>query len=189
MERAGLPRHVSLLVLLCTAPPLAWAENWYLTAYMGRAADERLVEILIGTSPTYERDRLIALGVGRTLGASGDLHWELEGQLAQHSHGQTHQEINGVLVARWTRLPWDRHVDTTLAAGQGLSFATQHPPIEGGRGETRRLLHYLLVEATIAIPDQNWRLIGRIHHRSGVFGLYGTAGGSNYLTIGVRVDF
>jgi len=88
---------------------------------------------------------------------------------------------------RWTLFPWDRFVDTSIAVGEGLSYATSRPRIEN-RGEAARLLNYLMFEMELTpLQDSPWSLVGRIHHRSGVFGIFGgVRGGSNFIMIGVR---
>jgi hypothetical protein len=50
------------------------------------------------------------------------------------------------------------------------------------------LLHYLVMEAAVGLPNSNWSLVGRVHHRSGIFGLFSHSG-SNVLAIGVRYRF
>ncbi|MEO0650736.1 MAG: hypothetical protein AAFZ65_08660, partial [Planctomycetota bacterium] len=74
------------------------------------------------------------------------------------------------------------------------SFATEVPPLEeqsqGNDGATQ-LLNYLLLEATVGVPSvPNWDFVFRIHHRSGIFGLFdGVSGGSNVLALGVKYTF
>jgi hypothetical protein len=98
------------------------------------------------------------------------------------------------VVARWTRFPWDDVLDTSVAFGQGVSFASKVPEVEPRADrdeESRRLLNYLMVEVALAPPgDSRWSAVTRIHHRSGVFGLYGGVnGGSNFVGLGVRYRF
>jgi hypothetical protein len=50
------------------------------------------------------------------------------------------------------------------------------------------LLHYLLIEAEVGLPDSRWSLVARVHHRSGIFGLFSHSG-SNVLALGVRYRF
>jgi hypothetical protein len=48
-----------------------------------------------------------------------------------------------------------------------------------------------MVELAFAPPSQpNWSVFLRVHHRSGVHGLFnGVSGGSNFLALGVRYGF
>ena len=50
------------------------------------------------------------------------------------------------------------------------------------------LLHYLVIEAAVGLPNSSWSVVGRVHHRSGIFGLLSHSG-SNVLAIGLRYRF
>jgi hypothetical protein len=116
----------------------------------------------------------------------------VEGQAVKHSGLQHHWEFNTLLVARWHLFPWNRHVDTSVAVGEGLSYATRTPFVEAkDHDQTSHLLNYLLFEITAGLPRYpNWHLSGRIHHRSGVYGIFGGVhGASNFLGFGVRYTF
>ncbi len=99
--------------------------------------------------------------------------------------------MNAAVNHRWNVFPWDHRVDTSLAIGNGLSWATSTPELEEkfeAEG-TERLLYYLNLEATFSPPSTDrWAIILRIHHRSGVFGLFGVDGGSNTLSLGMRFN-
>jgi hypothetical protein len=117
---------------------------------------------------------------------------EWEGQVAKHFDLQDHWEFNILISPRWHVFPWDRFLDTSFAFGNGLSYATEDPEIEIIKNdETSRLLHYFYFELDFKIPKQDhWSVYTRIHHRSGVFGLFdGVHGGSNFFTGGVRYTF
>ncbi len=162
---------------------------WSVTAFGGVHDDSRLWEILTFRGHDFESSYLAGVAVTREVGASFDrLTWELEGSLFRHFGNQSHLEGNLALLARWRRFPWDSFVDTSVALGQGISVAAERPEIE--RPDAQEVLHYTAVEAEFAPPsDSRWSVVGRIHHRSGVFGLYGTRGGSNFHTLGVRLHF
>ena len=97
------------------------------------------------------------------------------------------------MVGRWLKFPWNDTVRTSIAAGEGISYASSIPKIEQERSpdKTAHLLNYLMLELELAPPDDpRWSVFTRIHHRSGVFGLYdGVSKGSNILAAGVRVRF
>jgi len=191
---------LAMVPWLCAVPG-AWAANVgaapdrdpdvHLLFYAASMADARLWgDIFLDQAPEPVDSWLVKLAPGLTLDKWADerLHWELEGQLVRHFGIQSHWEVNGAFVARWTRFPWDKWVNTSLAAGEGLSWASTRPPLEQDNGgETRSLLNYLLFEVTVAPPGRrDFEFVGRIHHRSGVFGLFGVSGGSNAVGLGVR---
>jgi hypothetical protein len=102
-------------------------------------------------------------------------------------------ELDLYFALRWRRLPWNHLVATSFAIGEGLSVVGAVPEVEilttevGGTGH---LLNYLMLEATFAVPSYPYvQLVGRIHHRSGAFGLFGDAqeSGSNTVGLGFRV--
>lgn len=178
--------------------PDAAAPVRQVTVFGGIYTSNRLLE-LIGVEPQSVKvhgDTWIAgVAGGQTLGTPGTYwRWEAEGQGCVHFGKQNHLEFNGLVIGRWLRFPWDRLVDTSVAVGEGLSFATQVPEIEpraDREAESTRLLNYLMIEVELApSPTSRWCVVGRIHHRSGVFGLFdGIHGGSNFIVAGVRHRF
>jgi hypothetical protein len=125
-------------------------------------------------------------------GSKDGLGWEVEGQVVKHFGLQHHWEFNGLVVARWHPFPWDRYLDTSFAIGEGLSYATEVPPVEVARGQdTAKLLNYLLFELTMALPAYpNMQVVALMHHRSGAFGLFsGVTGGSNFFGAGLKYLF
>jgi hypothetical protein len=84
-------------------------------------------------------------------------------------------------------------VATSFSIGEGLSVVSRVPDVEiltTGVGGTSRLLNYLMLEMTLAVPSLPYlQLVGRIHHRSGMFGVFGNAqeSGSNTLGLGIRM--
>lgn len=123
----------------------------------------------------------------------GHFSFELEGQVLRHVGRQDNWEINGLYAVRFNTFPWDDFVDTSFAVGSGLSYATSTPVIEEEEhpGDTSKLMHYLMFELAFGLPQYpEWSLATRIHHRSGVYGLFGGAnGGSNFLASGLRYNF
>lgn len=102
------------------------------------------------------------------------------------------EEFNPYLRFTWNNFPWNKYLTTTLTIGEGISYATGLTSRETRdtkkAEDVRRLLNYLMVEATIALPSYpQWQAVYRLHHRSGVFGLY-TSGvvGSTAVAVGLR---
>lgn len=117
---------------------------------------------------------------------------EFEGQIARHFRKQDHWEFNGLGLIRYLTFPWDKYVDTSFAAGNGLSFATSTPEIERDDDErTSQILNYLLFELDFTLPQYPaWTLSTRLHHRSSIFGtFFGARAGSNFLATGLKYNF
>jgi hypothetical protein len=101
-------------------------------------------------------------------------------------------EVNPYLAFRWANLPWNHYVNTSLAIGEGISYDSSVPALERKSDkDTKRLLNYLMLEATFASPRYpRLQLVARVHHRSGAFGLYHAGNtGSNNVGLGIRYLF
>ncbi len=102
-------------------------------------------------------------------------------------------EFNPYISFRWERFPWNRYVPTTFAIGEGLSYDTKVPyrEAENSNQGTKRLMNYLSFELTLGIPKfPHWQILWRIHHRSGVYGLYDAGNsGSTAVGLGLRYMF
>jgi len=99
-------------------------------------------------------------------------------------------------IVRWQDLPWNHVVPTTFAIGEGLSYTSDIPPVEvldavDQDAEPRKLLNYLMFEATVALPSHpDWQLVARLHHRSAIKGVFSDGNlGSNVIGIGIRHYF
>jgi hypothetical protein len=187
-----------LLPLPSLAQPIPPHKPRYVTAYVAQNSSDRLIDIVRSPPPATQSSYLAAITYGRTLGEGRFIRWEVEGQLVQHWGMQSHQELSAALVARWMHFPWDHWIDTRFAFGEGLSYASDLPAVEpraGREGErTARLLNYLLVEWEFMLPQREahsqWSVFTRIHHRSGVAGIFGNVrGGSNFVGVGVRYTY
>lgn len=168
-----------------------------LSVYYGRYTDASLPEqILVSEGYDYEDSRLGVLAYSEVIGhfADGDGQTEWEVQFGKHWGQQSHVEVNALALVRWKRFPWSDSLRTSVALGDGLSWASETPFLEAASHsdhDSSQLLNYLLLEGTLGLPAfPRWDVILRIHHRSGVFGLFdGVAGGSNVLALGLRVSF
>ncbi len=166
-------------------------ENYFVSLYAGRACYDSLKDILADRE--YADSYVAALAVGKGLASYKHyLRLESEGQAMKHWGYQDHFEFNAMLVLRWLAFPWDRYVDTSFALGEGFSYATDDPELEVEKHDrTARLLNYLMFEIAVTAPRQpQWTMFVRIHHRSGVFGVFdGVSGGSNVVGAGFRYSF
>lgn len=104
-------------------------------------------------------------------------------------------EVNPYFDLRWSHFPWNKFVYTTLAVGEGVSYASSIPARElrddHAKINGKRFENYLMFEVTFSLPKHpEWQLVYRIHHRSGAFGLYNsTNSGSTAFGVGVRYLF
>ena len=164
--------------------------------YAGRYTRDTLVQVFTETFNLNfdDRDFIGVVAVSRELrNPAPSRSWELEGQIGQHFNGQDHQEVNLVLLHRWRQFPWNHRIRTTFAAGGGLSYAFEDPPLEASNPSsdgTTRLQFFLGFDATLARPAwSRFSFLLRIHHRSTVAGLFGGVdSGSNYLSFGGRYE-
>lgn len=168
-------------------------DHWYLTCYGGAVSADTIIDVMSGNADYGGSYNLIAAALGREIGRFGEhVSFELEGQAVKHFGGEDYLEFNGVIVGRWQTFPWKEHVKTSVAVGEGLSYATDIPEVERkDHNNVSRLLNYLSFETAFSLPEiPQWSLIVRLHHRSGVFGLFkGVYGASNALCAGIRYDF
>jgi hypothetical protein len=168
------------------------ARPWFVSAY-GAVGTRNNLDHLTKHAADFEDSYLVLVSGGREFYRYRDwasLEWE--GQVGKHWDFQDHWEFNAFMTVRWLKFPWDRFLDTSFASGNGLSYATEEPEIEIEKNdETARLLYYLMFELDFALPQlPEWSVFTRIHHRSGVFGLFdGVKGGSNFIAGGVRYRF
>lgn len=178
-----------LVAGLLLFPAAAAAEpQWGATLYGARLTINSFGDTLFGEA-RYGDSHLVGLGLSRKIGAYKDLvGFEVEGQAVKHFGDQDHEEFNALIVARWLAFPWDRYLDTSFAVGEGISYATAEPALED---KGQQWLNYILLELAFAAPSlPQWEAVVRVHHRSGVFGLYnGVRDASNALGFGLRYRF
>jgi len=170
---------------------------WSVGTYHGVFTPRNFGESLWRMPGDTESNRFQALTVSRKFAHWPDKHLsaEWEGIAAyhwgKHEKGrQTYPEFVASVNLRYHHFPWDRYLNTSVAVGEGISYAGKPPVREKQKdGETRRLLNYLMVELSFETPfDRNREIFYRIHHRSGVFKLF-SKGGSNFYCIGLRYHF
>jgi hypothetical protein len=195
--------------LACLGSPAAaqTAErSWHLSVYGSRWVNADLLEIPERTFTgelTAEDAYFVGAGLSRVIvpsvsiplpGTGFAFHGnriELEGQVLRHFGDQAHWEGTIALMFRTGQIPLFGGLSVNLAFGEGLSYASERPNLEGNeRLEPTRLLNYLAFEAQFShssLPGVYF--VPRIHHRSGVFGLFADKGsGSNFIGAGIRVD-
>lgn len=154
---------------------IPWADQWYLSIYHSQAVRNNFGEVVLEGKHDFLPSYLDVLALSRALSTQlSGLRFEVEGQLGKHSGMQDHWETNLLLVFRWQLL--DDSTPVSIAYGDGFSYAEAIPQIEleGGQVDTRRLLPYFMVELDMGLPTlpAEPKLFFRIHHRSGMFGLF-----------------
>lgn len=167
--------------------------KWSLTLYGGASAQDNIGDVY-SFQATFPDDSYIAVvALTRELWRYRDwIGLEAEGQVGKHFGTMDHWEINGLLALRWHRFPWDKYLETSFAVGNGLSVATEVPDVEEeGDDDSQELLNYLLFELALGLPQYpQWAFVIRLHHRSGVFGLFnGVRGGANFVCGGIKYRF
>jgi hypothetical protein len=184
-----------LIVLSCSLKVLEAHEKWSIAAYGAVLTRAPIEEALFNTSEIDESFKFIALAMGRQIKCYKNIDLELEGQVVKHFENQDHMEFNALFIVRWLKFPWNNYINTSFAIGEGLSMATKIPKLErelhDDRSGVSQLLNYLLLELSFSLPNSpQWNLIGRLHHRSGVAGIFnGANGGSNGLGLGIKYKF
>jgi len=187
------PFAVVLFIFFLTRTAHAGRHKWFFSFYEGVYSANDLKDIAQGKTD-FKNSKILCLALSHEIcdfwneRITGE--WEL--QFAKHLGIQDHVETNALFLLRWHPFPWDRFLDTSFAVGDGLSYAWGRPEVEVAESDSStRLLNYLLFELCVT-PDWDPPLsfIFRVHHRSGVFGLFnGTHGGSNFLAGGIRIAF
>ena len=166
--------------------------DWAITLYSGRLTDAKLSSTATFNFE-FENAYIVDLGVSRRLYTFQDyFNIEIEGQIAKHFEEQDNWEFCVVAYLRWLLFPWNEYLNTSFAAGAGLSYATSVPAIEAKLyEETARFLGALMFEFAFSLPHvPQWSLVTGIHHRSGAGGVFnGVQGASNAWVIGIRYTF
>ena len=179
-------------VTVSTAHTQTSQRDWALTLYLGRLSDSPLSETA-KFNFDFEDSYFIDLGLSRKLYTFRNyFSIEIEAQIAKHFGDQRHWEFDLLSFFRWLLFPWDAYLDTSVAGGAGVSYATSNPEIEVKRkGKTAKFLGALRFEAAFSLPrTPQWSLVTGIHHRSGAGGLFSNVkGASDAWDIGLRYSF
>lgn len=193
MRRAACAAAAAVALFGACAPGMASEEGRFaVSGFGGVLLDNDYQEVLQPWRIEVEDSQLVGVaGEARLARPVEGLDIGVEAQLVRHVHGQTHWELNApVLTARWTRFPWDAHLDTSAAFGLGLSVTSETPRREiRNEGASQPMMAYWMVELSVALPPEDWELIARLHHRSTAYGTFGDSGGANALVMGLRHRF
>ncbi|PJD99498.1 MAG: hypothetical protein CK427_15620 [Leptospira sp.] len=159
---------------------------------------------VFNSNTRFYNSRIIMLGATRELDYKMRfLNFALEADLGKHYGVMNHWEGDLLFVAKIKNIG---DLPFHFSMGEGISYASKTPTLENAsigydllrrrtnytfEIETRPLLNYLMMEVEFGSYESSYpRVFVRIHHRSGVFGLYcdfPPGCGSNYLTYGIRL--
>jgi len=173
--------------------------KWAVTLFNGIYTARTFGKTTFNIPGHFESNYIHGLSVSREFWKTEKhFSWELESMFAKH-HGQhktgyqNYEEYVLAVFLRYHTFPWDNFIDTSIAIGEGLSLTSKIPERESQRdqSESRHLLNYLAIEFAFTLPKYpNTSLVYRIHHRSGVFGLFGgVKGASDFYMLGLRYNF
>lgn len=181
-----------MLLSVLAAQPARGDSEWFLSLYGGQYSGARNGDV---AKFKLQESYVGGLGVLKEFEQSPPhVRWEVEAVGLQHFGEQDNFEVSLAIIVRWVTFPWDAHLDTSVAFGSGLSYATDVPALEerdNPETGSAELLHYIMLEAAFALPRvPQWSLVARIHHRSGIFGLFdGVGRASNVFVGGLRYRF
>jgi hypothetical protein len=172
---------------------------WNTTLFYGVTASDALARLAKGVFHRWP-EQGESIEISRTLDENNFLrrlvhplvwvvHFSVDFMVRYGDNEHTIYEVDPYLCFRWVNFPWDKYVNTSLAIGEGVSYDSSVPSLEKRTNEnTKRLLNFLMLEATFASPlYPRTQLVIRVHHRSGAYGLYHAGNtGSNVVGAGVR---
>ena len=185
------------------ANPIYDRHPWSLAYYHGQTVENALTRILQGNVNRWP-EQINTVELAYTLNPDNHVRrffYPIVGvvQVASNitiregsNQNRPIYEFDPYLMFRFTSFPWNHYVTTSLVIGEGVSYVTAIPSLEQKDNvQTKRLLNYLMFEATFSHPCYpQWQVLTRIHHRSGAFGLYQAGNtGSNDISIGLRYLF
>jgi hypothetical protein len=178
--------------------------HWIL--YGGKYTETDLLPILLRQKTDYKESYIGVVGVNSPLNYKiRFIEFEAEGLLTKHFGKMNHWEIDTLLIARVNHL---FYLPMSFAFGEGVSLVSQNPSMENKpKGiewrsgliqfdeiRSRNFLNYLMVEMDYRVVDtpSNPRVLLRIHHRSGIFGVFcppNPACGSNFVSYGIKFAY
>lgn len=172
--------------------------QWAASLYSGIYTKRTFGETTFNFPGELEKKYMHGVGLSRQL----KRFWthftiEMEGMFVKH-HGrhdegyQHYEEYVLAFLLRYDHFPWNEFIHTSLAIGDGFSLTSKLAKSEvQSRGKSRRFLNYLTVELAFTLPKRpEYSLVYKIHHRSGVAGLFGgVKGASDFYVLGLRHRF
>lgn len=175
--------------------------DWSFLLYYGKMTNDTLARV-VRFDYTLNRDTLYSIEIAKEFPPCSSMRQflapivntvELRGNLTflDDTYG-TIVEFNPYLAFTWNQFPWTCKLRTIVSLGEGLSYVSKVPySEEKNSDQPKHLLNFLLLDIAFALPCYpQWELVTRIHHRSGVFGLYHANNtGSTAVGLGLRYRF
>jgi hypothetical protein len=193
--RGGLRPLLALLLQVLPLPAWSQGSGWSVGWYGGQYYDTEPAGFLNGRA-NFQNHALLALTASKTVWRSQTLPLSLDwdGMLGQQFGVASFTEIALAPVLRWSRFPWNEHLQTNLGLGPlGLSYTTEVSPLErGAEGKGSQWLNFLLIELAFSRPQNpSGEVFLRLHHRCAIYDLvnnYG-ANGEDFFALGWRYKF
>src|SRR3990167_4785857 len=161
-----------------TTPSLYDRYPWSLLYYYGVTVNNPLIDLLTLHHLKRWPEHIQSLELAYTLSQENAVRRffnplvgvvQMTGNFTKRNGSNEHTiyEFDPSILFRWANFPWNNTINT------------------------KHLLNFMVVEVTVAYPNYpRLQLVGRIHHRSGAYGLYHAGNtGSNDLSLGVRYLF
>ena len=133
-------------------------------------------------------ESLYGIGLNKKITSKGPIDLSAEVSVFQHNKYDTPSQIlyEGVTAFKLTYVT----PKVNFSILEGLSYNSKHSYYEKttkyGNGKSSQLLNYLALEVEVPM-DERYSFLGRIHHRSGVYGIFdGVHGGSNAYLLGFK---
>jgi len=172
------------------------AKTTSVAIHLGQGLDTNLrmipKQIVTGSLP-WEKTWYVGVVVNQTLLVKNSFVFGLESALLEHRGLQSNLESTLAGTLRY-HFPQVASILPSLLFGEGISYAYSRPTFEKGPNNSRqgqiKLQNHLAFEISLeSVSIKGLALLGRIHHRSGVYGLFGPRHiGSNFIAAGLNYN-
>lgn len=198
-------RRTLLTLLLLVAQPIYadwdsfWQTKWSGAMYYGKVTKNTLGSV-VRFDFDLDKDDLYSFEIARYFTEEGKVRqywgpWVYEIGLVlnvtlHNDRLGTIYEIDPYITGKWPILPENDWVKARIIIGEGLSWVSKVPYREYRNSqEPQQILNFLMFEFSFApAKHPEIELVYRIHHRSGVFGLY-HANNSGSTAVGLMLRY
>lgn len=192
-----------ILTITLNAEEPFFKPNYSILGFGGIYVNSDLAPISFNLDFKYKPSYMWGMGINRKINRKYSIfEFEAEGILAKHSGAMNHTEAVVVGIAR---IPKIFGTSFSFAVGEGQSLASENPKLENLRKgydngrivfddiQSRAWLNYLLFELDYTLPwfNESSKVFARIHHRSGIYGVYCPPTppcGSNFVVYGFKKE-